>query len=110
VEITSQFKVDEKPVKEIHTYDAKGNVVEAAFYDEGGTLRVKESYKYDVKGNPVEFVAHSPTGSLLCKETHRYEFDARGNWVKRITSEYDPGEGGRRLEPAQVTKRSISYY
>lgn len=110
VTITSRFDFNEKPDREVHTHDAKGNVVEAIFYEEGGRLRIRESYKYDRRGNPVEFAAHGPAGSLLYKETHRYEFDARGNWVKRVTSEYSPDEGRLRLEPAQVAKRDISYY
>src|ERR1044072_323872 len=110
VEATTQFHFNEKPDKEVYTYDDKGNIVEAIFYEEDGRLRVKESYKYDGKGNPVEFAAHSPTGALLYKETHRYEFDARGNWIKRTTSEYDPDKGRLQVEPAQVAKRTISYY
>lgn len=70
----------------VETLDARGNVVEATDFDvQTGAANAKYSYG-------------------------AYEFDARGNWVKRVVSKW-AGEGAAgRYEPSQAEYRTITYF
>lgn len=70
----------------VETLDARGNVVEAADFDvQTGAVNARFSYG-------------------------AYEYDAHGNWVKRVVSK-QTGEGAQaRYEPAQAEYRTITYF
>jgi hypothetical protein len=70
----------------VETLDARGNVVEATDFDvQTGAVNAKFSYG-------------------------AYEYDAHGNWVKRVVSK-QTGEGAQaRYEPAQAEYRTITYF
>ena len=41
---------------------------------------------------------------------YEYKYDAKGNWIKRTTKEWDTKDGRSFYEPSYVTYRRISYY
>lgn len=107
VKITRVFEPDKHSVVEIDDYDSNGNIIKAAFYDDGG-LDQTEFYKYDSKGNPLEFVALYDKGKRRIKETYHYEFDSHGNWTtERSLTLADPRLG---IKPKTTITRKITYY
>lgn len=113
-------------VRTIHRCDARGNVIVDSNYDGSGTLfmvgrsayngngtrRVydrfskegllflKSNFKYDSDGNEVEEKQYDSHHGLKYATTYEYEqFDAHGNWTKRIMFKND--------EPAVVVDREF---
>jgi len=107
VKITRVFESDKHSEVETDDYDSKGNIIKAAFYNDG-SLDQTEFYKYDDKGNPTEFISTDAAHKSLIKETYRYEFDSYGNW----TRERDVTLADRRLgiAPKTTITRKITYY
>ena len=75
-----------------------------------GSLTSRWVYAYDERGNEREWIAYKADGSKRRKEVYAYEYDARGNWVKRITSEWIPDGQAGYLELAEAVYRDITYY
>ena len=72
--------------KYVETLDAKGNVVETAYYDtKADTVRDRYSYVYD-------------------------SFDAQGNWTKKTSSKWVAKEGQGQFVPGSVAYRTITYF
>ena len=93
-----------------YTYDANGKIREVTTQGRGGALTSRWVYAYDERENEREWVASNTDGSIQRKEVYTYEYDAQGNWVKRVTAEWIPaGEQGY-LEPAEAIYRTITYY
>lgn len=93
-----------------YTYDAAGRLRELATYGRAGTLSSKWVYAYDARGNQVEWVAYQPDGSVSQKQTYTYEWDAAGNWVKKVVSELMTAGDLTSVEPSEVIYRTITYY
>lgn len=92
-------------------YNRAGAVIDDATYSyESPMLEGKAEYKYDDKGNVSELTLRNDDGSVLRKEVYTYEFDAVGNWKKRVTSAAVAGGGETRLAPTEVVYRTITYY
>ena len=91
-----------------HSYDEKGQRTATTFAD-GGLLLYKWTYEHDESGNLSEVSKYSGN-YLLVRQAYKYEFDAKGNWVKRITSKWVTKNGRSYFEPVEVTHRSIMYY
>ena len=94
-----------------YVYKIKGNQKEKLVYSEDGSLNQKYVYTLDDKGNEIEkFSYDTEKNKLESKETFEYlEFDAKGNWTKRITS-----EGNKKskfvVKPREVLYRTITYF
>jgi TonB family protein len=127
-----QPPTSKKVLKHVFKYDAKGNRTEDAVYAEDGTLFSKDVYVFDSKGMNIEvrsfdsqreirrvsFTYDSkamiatqsffePIGKLVEKRSYTHELDAQGNWIKQTASRI---LNNGKLEPLEVTYRTISYY
>jgi len=87
-----------------------GKMNEVTTHGRNGSLTSRWIYAYDERGNEREWIAYKADGSIRRKEVYAYAYDARGNWVKQVTSEWIPdGEAGY-LEPAEAVYQEITYY
>lgn len=93
-----------------YTYDATGNLTEVITYGRAGTLSSRWVYTYDAKGNQTQWIEYRPDGSVSIKQTYTYEFDATGNWIKKVVSEVTTDGDEASLEPSEVIYRTITYY
>jgi len=94
-----------------YVYKVKGTRKEELVYSEDGSLNQKYAYNLNDKGDKVEMLVYdTEKNSVGSKETYKYvEFDSKGNWTKRITSEGEK-ESNFSLRPLKVTYRTISYF
>jgi hypothetical protein len=92
-------------------YTLKANRKETRWYDGGGQSIGRQVERLDARGNPVEtteygFVDEKTEGVMLKTSYTAYEFDAQGNWVKRLTTE----SGSDEPEVRKVEHRTITYF
>jgi hypothetical protein len=94
-----------------YVYKFKGDRREELVYNGKGALNQKYVYTLDDKGNVVEQLFYDAAkDSVEAKETYQYvEFDDRGNWTKRVTSEGER-ESKFAMKPSEVTYRTITYF
>ncbi len=118
-----------------YKYDSTGNVLEEAWYQNDGSLWLRYVYKFnasqkeelvysedgslnqkyihtlDDKGNEIETLFYNTEKNKLeSKETYEYfEFDAKGNWTKRITAEGDK-KSKFVVKPREVLYRTLTYF
>jgi hypothetical protein len=94
-----------------YVYSTKEKEKEELVYDEDGNLNQKSVRNFDDKNNEVELIYYdTENNKVIGKETFEYiEFDAKGNWTKRITYEGDE-ESKFVMQPREVTYRTISYF
>ena len=95
---------------EITTYSVNGERIENISYPLHTTAVGKEEYKYDDKGHIVEMTLRGDDGSILSREKYNYELDAFGNWTKMVTSLIVFEDGQLKVEPVEVTYRTLAYY
>ncbi|HKY30000.1 MAG TPA: tetratricopeptide repeat protein [Pyrinomonadaceae bacterium] len=95
---------------EITTYSVNGERIENISYPLPTTAVGKEEYKYDDKGHIVEMTLRGDDGSILSREKYNYELDAFGNWTKMVTSLIVFEDGQLKVEPVEVTYRTLAYY
>lgn len=117
-------------------YDADGNLIERSYYEEGGILNHKINYKYDSKGNLIEHSWYGPQlelekhyvntlddNGILIKETinyppknsseiytFNYEFDAVGNWVKKVVTRTQSDGLSLSARSGFINYRTIIYW
>lgn len=98
-------------VREITTYDQKGQKIDSVVYPaRSSTVVGNKQYLYDAKGNIIEMVSRGDDGSILGKEKYDYQFDDFGNW-KMMTASFAVSENGSvSYEPFEITFRTITYY
>ena len=71
----------------------------------------KSVFKYDEQGNLQEAALVKDDGTLDYRQVYsKYEFDAQGNWIKRVCSKVVSKDGKETLEPERVEYRTIRYY
>lgn len=92
-----------EPGKVLFCYDARGHVIEEAFYGPDQALVYKTVSTYNAAGVLTErvYVRRDSFGGNVS-----YEYDTNGNWVKTTTSSQD--ERGR--PSIYVESRTITYY
>jgi hypothetical protein len=90
------------------TYDHQSDRMEMRTYKGGDTLIYRRVDRFDAQDNLVESTAFNiDTGGSVDKSSYTaYEFDARGNWVKRVKAETRDGDDEERL----VEYRTITYF
>lgn len=93
-----------------YVYKYSGNQMENLVYGADGSVNQRYLYKLDDKGNQVEQTIFERDGSIRVKRSFTYEFDGKGNWTKRSTSQVVMKDGRAQLEPASVQFRTITYY
>lgn len=90
-------------------YKYSGNQREWLTYSREGSLSSRQVSIVDDKGNDVEETSFEPSdGSVQNKYSYTYEFDAKGNWIKCVTSKWVKKDG--KFVPSYVTYRTITYY
>jgi len=94
-----------------YVYKVKGNQTEELVYDREGKLNQKIIHIYDDQKNEIETVFYDvQTDKPDGKEFFQYlEFDAQGNWTKRIVSESD-GKNRSPVQSRETMFRTLTYY
>lgn len=95
-------------VRQKVVYDLKGDRRETRWYEGGRDLIVREVDRFDARGELAETTGFDiETGAVDQKYTYTaYEFDARGNWVKRVKTWSAAGQP----EEREVEYRTITYF
>jgi hypothetical protein len=121
------FSDEELESKEIKQYDVNGNLFETIQYYpltneqvitrfkydrqnnivgvivlKNNLVTTKTISRYDSKNNLTETSSYGVMGTLEGRHKYLYEFDAEGNWTKRINIFND--------QPTSVLRRRIEYY
>jgi hypothetical protein len=95
---------------EVTRYDAAGKRIENKTYPVINTTVGQETHKHDEQGQLVETITRDAQGAVLRRTVYAYEYDTFGNWTKMTASIAVSESGGARLEPREVTYRTIAYY
>ncbi len=82
--------------KELYSYDSQGNVIESEFHRDNKLIS-KNKYKYDGESNYNQLTFRDST-----VYTYKYNYDAKGNWIKKIVFEND--------NPSGILLREIEYF
>lgn len=90
----------------------EGNKVETLNYNKQGELVSKSLQTLDDKGNLIESVSQTLKPQNPERQySYKYEsFDAKGNWTKRILSEWVTEEGKSFYKPVKIHYRTFNYY
>jgi hypothetical protein len=91
-------------------YDEQGRRVENETYPVVGNQVGQEKHKYDAQGNLVETVVRDARGAVLSRIVYEYKLDNFGNWIEMTASVAVSKAGKIEYEPAEITKRTITYY
>jgi hypothetical protein len=88
------------------------NKVETQNFNAQGELVSKTFQTFDEKGNLIESVFQALKPKVLeYKTVYKYEsFDEKGNWTKRILSEWRTKDGQSFYEPIKFHYRTFVYY
>jgi hypothetical protein len=116
-----------------YKYDDKGNIRELTIEGEG-RVKIRAVYKLtrgrkewlyytdgkdpyyrrvdtlDARGNVVQYEEFDTVGMEAKYSYTAYEFDARGNWVRRVRSAWTTEEGKPRFVPVHVEYQTIVYF
>ena len=95
---------------ELTVYDTGGKRIDNKTYPVVSSQLGQETYEYDEQGRLLGTTVRNEKGVVLSRTVYAYEFDAAGNWVKMTSSVVVTESGRRRLEPVEVTYRTIVYY
>ncbi len=112
---------------EVHTFDAKGNMIANRIYDGFVEGKILEEFKYDHNNNLTErkeivnqeilshqLFSYDDHNNVVYEKTIgkgskvaidrkiRYEYDKKGNWIKKTITIDN--------EPKYVVERTITYY
>jgi hypothetical protein len=96
-----------------YVYKHSPNQVEELVYTDEGELNQRYLSIRDEKGNEVErtdfgLFNYDIYGDRRYK--HTYEFDAVGNWTKKVTLKEVKENGITSWQPAYISYRTITYY
>ncbi|MDQ1612077.1 MAG: hypothetical protein QOG00_2008 [Pyrinomonadaceae bacterium] len=95
---------------ELTAYDTSGKRVDNKTYPVVSSTLGQETHEYDEQGHLLRTTVRNERGVVLGRTEYSYEFDAAGNWVKMTSSVVVSESGRQRLEPVEVTYRTIVYY
>ncbi|MDQ1593249.1 MAG: Gram-negative bacterial TonB protein C-terminal [Pyrinomonadaceae bacterium] len=95
---------------ELTAYDTSGKRVDNKTYPVVSSTLGQETHEYDDQGHLLRTTVRNERGVVLGRTEYSYEFDAAGNWVKMTSSVVVSEAGRQRLEPVEVTYRTIVYY
>jgi hypothetical protein len=95
--------------KVTYKYDRRGFRTEVNYHkaDEGPD-GARVVYEYDERGNVASLTKYLADGSFAVSEHREYEYDAGGNWVKRVI--WRRYSAGGPLVPQRVERRRLTYY
>ena len=95
---------------ELTVYDTSGKRVDNKTYPVVSSMLGQETHEYDDQGHLLRTTVRNERGVVLGRTEYSYEFDVAGNWVKMTSSVVVSEAGRQRLEPVEVTYRTIVYY
>lgn len=95
---------------ELTAYDTSGKRIDNKTYPVVSSTLGQETHEYDDQGHLLRTTVRNERGVVLGRTEYSYEFDATGNWVKMTSSVVVSEAGRQRLEPVEVTYRTIVYY
>jgi hypothetical protein len=96
------------PFKHVYTYNQQDNLLSYVVYEGTDAGRPKLLNSYNEKGDLAQAEYFDENGYLTTTQTFTYEYDAIGNWVKLIARRREPGEAQE--VPFAVRYRTITYY
>lgn len=109
VEETVFFNNGETAYRDVYKYSA--NQRELLSYSRDGALSGRYLFSSDDKGNEVEKTEFNiRDGSVREKYSYAFEFDAKGNWIKRVVSTWVTKDGKSYFAPKYAEYRTITYY
>ena len=92
-------------------YKYSGNQRESFSYSRDNVLNQHFLFRFDDKGNEAEKIDYNPRdGSVRERYSYGYEFDAKGNWIKRVVSTWVTKDGKSNFMPKYVEYRTITYH
>lgn len=94
--------------KAAYRYDEKGFLREVFYHKADEWLGARAVYEYDERGNMTSLKRYHGDGTFAVGGHREYEYDAAGNWVKRVTSHWLSESGP--AQPYRVERRHITYY
>lgn len=109
IEKTWFLNTGEITVRDVYKYS--GHQRETLVYSGDGSLSERLVSTFDDKGNKVEEAEFDTLdGPVRDKYSYAYEFDAKGNWTKRVTSKWVTKDGKSSFVPQYVNYRTITYH
>jgi YD repeat-containing protein len=94
----------------IHSYDARGRLIESKLTMMGMEAG-HQRFAYDEDGNKIEELIYNDDGTLANKVIFTRDYDQHGNWIKELVSTASSWDAEFNLSsPVNVTRRTISYY
>ncbi|MBV8858564.1 MAG: hypothetical protein JOZ02_16645 [Acidobacteria bacterium] len=94
--------------KVTYRYDPKGRLTEVIYQRAEERLGARAVYEYDESGNVTSLTRYNADGSFAASGHREYEYDAAGNWVRRVDSARS--SEGAAPAPYLVERRHITYY
>jgi hypothetical protein len=91
-------------------YDPTGNRIEERFYSTDSDQYMKITSTYDAKGNVLESSYDLEDNRFDQKSSYSYDFDAQGNWTRRVRSKWVTKDGKSSFVPTDVSYRKITYF
>ncbi|GJL65722.1 MAG: hypothetical protein NPIRA05_06930 [Nitrospirales bacterium] len=94
--------------KRSQRYNKKAQIIESKKYDLNGRLEKLMVFTYNGHGDEKETQIFDGQRDLLSHIQNHYDYDAYGNWVKRISKRFT--KNGEVFEKVNNTDRTITYY
>jgi hypothetical protein len=80
------------------------------YYNHDGRLSHKAVVLRDAHGNITRSGRESPGHPVTWLWIYEYEYDAYGNWTKKMLMRGPPREGEVMSQPAEATYKTIEYH
>jgi hypothetical protein len=93
----------------VRAYDAENRIIKTQRFDNEGKLEEEHTFTYDSNGNPIKEQSYSDYG-WIWDALITYEYDAEGNWIKRVENTRKSEKGEKEYKPFSTTYRTIRYY
>jgi hypothetical protein len=91
-------------------YTRNGNESKSIYYEGCCTIKRWQIAIFDKYKNLIEFSHYRADGSMTSKSAYAYEYEAKGNWTKRIMSVWVTKDGKSFFEPVEAQYRTFIYY
>ncbi len=91
-------------------YDSNWYLAEDIRYTAKGTMQRRDVFTNDPRGNHLSKAHYGPGNVLVSKKIYRYQYDAMGNWIKRVALSPKSLRGKSTLQPVEVQYRKITYW
>lgn len=93
----------------IYEYDDRDRPIQQTMLSSRGGVENRRLYRYDERDSVIEMESFGKRDPLLY-EAYQYEYDAQGNWIKKITYYVHRVWGQPVYSLMQAEYRTITYY